>query len=52
MRKRSLIAAGLMILCIGLTACSGSKGTDNGSNNTAAEPEYIHRLCSSLQMDC
>lgn len=31
MRKRSLIAAGLMILCVGLTACGGSKGTDNGS---------------------
>ena len=31
MRKRSLIAAGLMILCVGLTACGGSKGSDNGS---------------------
>ena len=31
MRKRSLIAAGLMILCVGLTACGGSKGTENGS---------------------
>ena len=40
MRKRSLIAAGLMILCVGLTACGGSKGTDNGS--TTQPVSYTH----------
>ena len=49
MRKRSLIAAGLMILCVGLTACGGSKGTDNGS--TTQQRARIHpQVMCSLQM--
>ena len=48
MRKRSLIAAGLMILCVGLTACGGSKGTDNAQHSSRAR---IHpRVMCSLQM--
>ena len=49
MRKRSLIAAGLMILCVGLTACGGSKGTDNGST-TQQQSQNTSTVMCSLQM--
>ena len=37
MRKRSLIAAGLMVLCMGLTACGSNNETSNNTPGTQDE---------------
>lgn len=37
MRKRSLIAAGLMVLCMGLTACGSNN--NNGGNSASQEQQ-------------
>ena len=49
MRKRSLIAAGLMILCVGLTACGGSKEQTMAAQHSSRARIHPQVMCS-LQM--